>query len=855
VDRVSTVSTVFLGSTLACAACHDHKYDPFSQREFYSLLAYFNSFDEQASDGNALAPPPALSAPTRAQAARLAELGGKLAEVDQHMYAPLPALDAEQAAWEEEEARGLSGRWHALAPLSASSRQGATLAVQPDGSVLASGANPDTDVFEVVAQTDAALIGALHLETLPDPSLARGGAPTSGRAPNGNSVLTGIELEVAPHGRGAGFAPVPLASADADYSQPGFPVAGALSAGDAESGWGLNFGQTAGHRATFALAEPLLLQGGAILRVRRTFGSRYAQHALGRFRLSVSTEPARPAVLGPWSSVGPFPGASADEVYATDFGPEADLAGAAWEPHPEYLDGAPIALPAGDNAAVYLTRTVAAPFARRLELALGSDDALKVWLNGALVLDRNVRRPLAPAQDRVALQLPAGESRLLVKVVNAGAAFGFQFRVSEEQLFDVPVELGSALAAPAAARGAGDRELLLRAFRAERWPEWPSLAAERAGLAAERARVLARVPETMITRDRAMPRPTHVLARGQYDHPGAEVAPGVPAVLPPLPPGAPPNRLGLARWLTAPENPLTARVTVNRLWQQVFGRGLVDTPEDFGTRGSFPTHPELLDELALDFVAGGWDVKALLRRLVTSAAYREASAAPEEQRARDPLNRLLARGARYRLDAEELRDQALLVSGLLSEEVGGPSVRPYQPGDLWKVVAYPTSNTASFVQDTGSKLDRRSLYTFWKRTAPPPSMALFDAPTRESCAVRRARTNTPLQALALMNDVQLVEAARVLAGRLLLEEGDDDARLVRGFRAVTARRPDEGELDVLRRTLAGHRAAYAADPAAAAALIEVGDSDPEARVAPQELAAWTMLANLLLNLDETLTKG
>jgi hypothetical protein len=519
-DRVNTVATVFLGSTLGCAACHDHKYDPFTQREFYGLFAYFHSFAEEANDQNALAPPPAIAAPTRAQAGRLAELDATLADLKQRLFAPLEGLQAQ--------------RGYALAPLFALAQSGAALAVEPDGALLVSGDNPER------------------------------GAP---------------------------------------------------------------------------------------------------------------------------------------------------------------------------------------------------------------------------------------------------------------------------------------------------WSDWPALMTEHARVAAERAALVASIPESMITRERTPPRATHVLRRGQYDLPGEEVAPGVPAVLPPLPPNTPANRLGLARWLTDPHHPLTARVTVNRLWQQAFGRGLVDTPEDFGTRGAFPSHPELLDELALDFAEGGFDVKGLLRRLVTSAAFRQSSAVDAETLAHDPENRLLARAPRPRLDGEELRDQALLVAGLLVEEVGGPSVKPYQPGDLWKVVAYPTSNTASFVQDQGTKLYRRSLYTFWKRTAPPPALALFDAPTREFCSVRRARTNTPLQALALLNDVQLVEAARALATRLLLEEHDDRTRLERGFRALTARRPDTAELELLLAVLAEHRAAYAVDPAAARELIAVGDSEPDAALAPEELAAWTLVANLLLNLDEALTRG
>ena len=504
--------------------------------------------------------------------------------------------------------------------------------------------------------------------------------------------------------------------------------------------------------------------------------------------------------LGTWHSVGPFFAKTADEAFATDYGPEAvplDLAAvvgtdARWRERPEWIDGQEH-LFEGANAAMYAARRITAPTARRLRLALGSDDALKVWLNGELQHENNTRRPLAPGQDRVDLELPPGENQLLLKVVNAGGGFGFHFEVELEDAFNVPLDMARAVSLAATERDEADVALLRGAYRREAWPEYGAHEERLAALRSERAAVEAEVPRTMITRDRETPRPTHVLIRGQYDQKGAEVQPGVPAILPPLAPAEPErgaNRLDLARWLVDPDHPLTARVTVNRFWQQVFGIGLVETAEDFGTRGAWPSHPELLDALALDFVEGGWDVKGLMRRLVTSATYRQSARVTPDRLALDPENRLLSRGPRQRLDAETLRDTALFVSGLLVERIGGPSVKPYQPGGLWKAVGYTSSNTANFVQDSGDKLYRRSLYTFWKRTSPPPTMAILDAPTRETCTVQRARTNTPLQALALMNDVQFVEAARAFAERILREGGStEDERLVFAFRSVTARRP------------------------------------------------------------------
>jgi len=869
IDRVDTTATVFLGSTLGCAVCHDHKYDPFTQDDFYGLFAYFHSFAEEASDQNALAPPPAIAAPTPVQAARLARFDQGIADVDAQMRRPIAALDARQPAWEARQAGELGARWTPLAPRTAASREGATLSVQDDASVIASGPNPDRDAYTLELETDARTISALHLEALPHESFANGGV---GRASNANIVLTGITLDVGPVGTvdPLAFRRAPLGEAYADYSQPDWNVAGALDPNDTETGWGVHRDETTPHQATFVLAEPLDLReyvdqdGRATLRVVLSFDSVHAQHTLGRFRLSASTVAVEPARLGDWHQRGPIFAASADEAFATDYGPETDAAFDAaraselgWTAHPEYADGEPHTF-VGDDAAVYLARTIHAPTPRKMEIALGSDDAIKVFLNGAEVLANDARRALAPDQERVTLDLVAGDNALLLKIVNAAGGFGFRFRVARERRFDVPFELARALLTPPAERDEAQRDRLMRGFRAASWELWEPLSAERERLIAARDALAAQVPQTMITRDRDEKRPTHVLRRGEYDQPLHEVDASVPDVLPPLPADAPRNRLALARWLVAPEQPLTARVTVNRFWAQMFGRGLVASPEDFGTRGAFPTHPELLDSLALDFAESGWDVKALLRRIALSATYRQDSGVTGEALARDPRNELLGRGVRHRLDAEQVRDQALFVSGLLVERLGGPSVKPYQPAGLWKVVGYTSSNTANFVQDSGDALYRRSLYTFWKRTSPPPTMALFDAPTREACTVQRARTNTPLQALALLNDVQFVEAARAFAARLLREaDGNDadDARLSRGFRAVTGRAPDADELAILRETLAGHRATFAADREAALELLDVGDSDAPSDLDAGELAAWTLIANLLLNLDEALTRG
>jgi hypothetical protein len=381
------------------------------------------------------------------------------------------------------------------------------------------------------------------------------------------------------------------------------------------------------------------------------------------------------------------------------------------------------------------------------------------------------------------------------------------------------------------------------------------LHAEVAALAQQRAEAEAAIPTTMVMADMPQPRETFVLVRGQYDRRGDPVQPGVPAVLPPLSADAPLNRLGLARWLVDPAHPLTARVTVNRLWQQFFGRGIVKTAEDFGSQGEWPTHPHLLDWLAVEFVEGGWDVKHLVKLIVMSATYQQSSAVTPELLARDAENVLLARGPRFRMDAEVVRDTALAASGLLIEELGGPSVKPYQPEGIWEAVGFVGSNTREYQRQAGEALYRRSLYTFWKRTAPPPSMLTFDAPSRETCVARRARTNTPLQALALLNDEQYVEAARHLAQRLIVSGGaTPQDRLAHGFRLCTARQPSERELAILTDQLQQHLAHYQGDAEAATRLLSVGESPRDAVLDPAEHAAYTMVANVLLNLDETITK-
>ncbi len=372
----------------------------------------------------------------------------------------------------------------------------------------------------------------------------------------------------------------------------------------------------------------------------------------------------------------------------------------------------------------------------------------------------------------------------------------------------------------------------------------------------DRTALDAATPSTFIFRDLPQPRDSFVMIRGHYDSPGEKVMPNTPAILPPLEKaGERGNRLDLARWIVSREHPLTARVTVNRFWQQVFGLGLVKSSHDFGTQGALPTHPELLDWLAISFVDSGWDVKRLLRLILTSETFRQQSAAPEESWRTDPHNEWLSRGPRFRLDAEQVRDQALFVSGLIDLKMGGKGVNPYQPPNIWEPVGFGSSNTRYYKRGSGADLYRRTLYTFIKRTAPHPLMENFDMPNRESSCIRRDRTNTPLQALQLMNDVQHYEAARALAVRILAAAPDKKGRIDFAYRTVLARSAEPQEAAVVGELLDAQRARYEAAPEEARKAVAFGESKPPADIDPVELAAWSLVANLVLNLDEAVMRN
>ena len=447
------------------------------------------------------------------------------------------------------------------------------------------------------------------------------------------------------------------------------------------------------------------------------------------------------------------------------------------------------------------------------------------------------------------------------------ATASFQGRIDDVQLYSVPLTADEA-ASLAAGRSLGRLKAILAIVPKDRSESQTALLSQFyfdridvesrnwrsqiSDLPRQLAELDKAIPVTMVMQEETPRRSMFLLRRGQYDQRGDEVSAGVPSVFSSLPQDAPADRVSLARWLTSPSHPLTARVAVNRWWEMLFGTGLVETAEDFGVQGTLPSHPELLDWLATELIRTGWDQRAILKLIVTSATYRQSSRVTPELLQRDPRNRLLARGPRYRLPAETVRDNALAVSGLLRERLGGPSVKPYQPDGLWEDVSVERRD--KYVADAGDGVYRRGMYTFWKRTCPPPGMMTFDAPDREFCLIRRARTNTPLQALVLLNDPTFVEAARNLAEHVLTEAKTDDERIALAFQLSLSRLPIAEERRVLSETLHAASDRFRADRAAAEKLLSVGRATSGLEIAPDELAAWTTVMSLLLNLDEAISK-
>lgn len=471
---------------------------------------------------------------------------------------------------------------------------------------------------------------------------------------------------------------------------------------------------------------------------------------------------------------------------------------------------------------------------------------LEQKLNELRPLQAEAQKALSELDEKLRTEQPAWEAQLLLQLDDPSDA-------AKEANAKIPAEVIAILKKPIADRTDAEAKKLAshhQSTHSERKP----LADKEAELTKQVKDAESSIPTTLVMEELPQPRETRILMRGVYSRPGDVVTAGTPASLPEMNSDWPRNRLGLAKWLIDPQNPLPARVTVNRLWQMMFGTGLVRTAEDFGTQGAPPSHPELLDWLADEYVRSGWDTKHMLRLIVTSATYRQSSVVSAELKERDPENRLLARGPRFRLQAEFVRDQALCASGLLVSKVGGPSVKPYHPPGLYEQVT-AGNGTNVYVEDQGENLYRRSLYTYWKRSVPHPAMLVFDAPFREACALRRPRTNTPLQALNLMNDPAYVEASRFLAGRMLTDGGSDvESQISHGFRLVLARSPEPRELSILRESHQRALDDFSGDTSAAKELLNVGATRSPEQLPPVPLAAMTVVASTILNLDEAVMR-
>jgi hypothetical protein len=561
--------------------------------------------------------------------------------------------------------------------------------------------------------------------------------------------------------------------------------------------------------------------------------------------------------LDVWSALGPFPAASFDAAYDTAFDPEkqVDLTKPAlegkltWTKHPEWADGKVYEL-SESNSATYLVRSIKSEQAKGLTLSFGSDDAIKVWLNGKQVLANKALRAALPDQEKVKVELQPGENQLLVKIVNGGGIGGFYFKSLDLVL---PDNILAILKTAPETRTADMAKQLREYFLANQTPTAvKQVRDQQLAVQKELDGFKSKLPRVMIMSD-ARPRKTHILDRGNYESPRAEVQAETPSALLPMAADLPKNRLGLARWLMSPEHPLTARVQVNRYWQTFFGKGLVKTTENLGTQCEPPTHPELLDWLAVEFRESGWNVKHIHRLIVTSATYRQSSHVSAFLRERDPENLLLARGARFRMPSLILRDIALASSGLLNTRVGGKPVYPYQPKDIWDGLAITKERDFTYPQSTGNDLFRRSLYTFWRRTVAPGNM--FDASVRNTCKVRTSITCTPLHALTTLNDVTWVEAGRALAQRVIQETGTDpDARLSAAFLRVCGHLPAPEEIRILRRGLDRALASFKAKPELAQQYLSLGDSPRDAKIDMVEHAAYASVCLAIFNLDEALTK-
>lgn len=555
-----------------------------------------------------------------------------------------------------------------------------------------------------------------------------------------------------------------------------------------------------------------------------------------------------------WQMIGPFKAASFDEAFAKNFGPEAkvdlkqSIGKAKWKKQDKLVDGTAFPL-SGANSSWYFHRTATVPADVETELSLGSDDAIAVWVNGKQVHSNKAQRGVAPDQDKVKVQLTKGDNAILIKVVNAGGVGGFYFNA---KAIGVPANVVAALRIAADSRNDKQKNEIASYFRTVA-PELKPVRDEIARLGNEKAAFEKSIPRTLMTKVRA-PRPIRLLPRGNWlDETGPVMSSAIPEFLGNIPKDERANRLDLAKWIVSRDNPLTARTFVNRLWKLYFGSGLATPLDDLGRQGTLPTHPEMLDWLAVEFMDSNWNVKKMVRQLVTSGTYRQSSATSTDLRKLDPYNQLYARQSRFRIEAELVRDNALAISGLLVSRIGGRSTYPYQPAGYWRHMNFPRR---TWPGDKGEANYRRGLYTWWQRMFLHPSMVAFDAPSREECTVERPRSNIPQQALVLLNDPTYVEAARVFGTRILHEGGNStNDRIQWAFRVALSRNATDREVAVLSTVFENDLKRFTADGKAAKQFLSVGESSPPADGNLPEAAAWSSVARVILNLHETITRS
>ncbi len=868
--RVDTTARVWMGTSMACAECHDHKYDPIKQKDYYRFFSFFNTIPEYGLDRQSN-PEPRLELRSPDHSKRLAALDAEVAALElarrKVTEEPNAVYSAEQTLWETGLRERIIDNWRPLLPVELESGSGATLTAHADNVISASGENASQDVYNLKLQTPADSITGLRLEALPGDGTPVQGA---GRGGAGEFVLTRIELTA----RSAN-----PERARARFNVPeagGWWHLGPFVGGNLKEAFGKNLGpepeadlsvtHAAGRlkwTATEALESgQLKLEGGV--------GRTVYLHRI----LKVPQAERAELMIGGRTALKVW--MNGTEVYSRDKFQDAETVPVRVNLK-EGENSLLVKLVAGsDDGSFHIGGEIRPVLEEPIAIAQARADSSRSGydINGTLddlietgwSVDPKAHESGEPARAWFRFGMPVGfaeGTELTVRLIFDSpilqaslARFRLSMTTSADltSFLDLPVRIATILGKPVGKRSEAE-VLEVQVYHRERFvEESKSLAKILADKRTERREFEESIPVSMVMREMENPRQSHVLIRGEYNNPGDVVTPGVPESVFPWNPDLPPNRLGLARWLLDPAHPLTSRVLVNHLWQQHFGTGLVKTSEDFGAQGEAPSHPGLLDWLATEVVRSGWNIKQLHRLIATSATYRQDSVTTPEQLRHDPGNRLLAHFPRQRLEAEAVRDLSMSVSGLLSSKVGGPSVFPYQPPGLWEQVAF--EGTRKWVQSQDSENYRRGLYVYWRRSVPYASFVTFDAPSRETCTVKRPRTNTPLQALVLMNDPVFLEAARSFGERIIRDGGATVVDRVRfAFRTGLGRMPTDEEQQRVIRAYETEFENFLKNRSDANQLIHVGATPPRTEIDPVELAAWTMVAQVLLNLDETITKG